>query len=191
MINSESYTPNNLFLKPALENTNSSQMKSTNKLQCRWDMFYHLPHNTNWDLSSYKRITSGIETVEEVILLNYTIPENIIKTCMLFIMREGITPLWEDPQNRNGGCFSFKILNKFVFDVWKNVYYSLIGGNLFKSQYRILEQKINGITISPKKNFCILKIWMSDCSVQSTDIISDIHNLSKDGCLFKKHLTTL
>ena len=156
------------------------------KLGSKWDMYYHLPHNLNWELSSYKRIFSGIDTVEQVVLLNHTIPENIIKSCMLFVMRDGITPLWEDPQNRNGGCFSFKISNKNVFEVWKNVYYALVGGNLFKN--RDLEHKINGITVSPKKNFCILKIWMIDCSIQSPDVIIDINGLMKGGCLFKHHL---
>lgn len=163
------------------------------KLASRWDMYYHLPHNPNWELSSYKRIFSGIDAVEQVILLNHTIPENIVKSCMLFVMREGITPLWEDPKNRNGGCFSFKISNRNVFEVWKNVYYALVGGQLFKS--RDLERKINGITVSPKKNFCILKIWMIDCSIQSPDVISDIPGLMKGGgggpcggCLFKHHL---
>lgn len=151
-----------------------------------WNMFYHLSQNTDWDLSSYKCIFSKIEYIEQVILLNNIIPEDIIKYCMLFIMRDGITPLWEDPKNRNGGCFSFKISNRFVFEVWKNVFFSLTGGNLFKN--RSHEQKINGITISPKKNFCILKIWMSDCSLQSVNDINDIHGLSKNGCLFKQHL---
>jgi len=156
------------------------------KLASRWDMYYHLPHNPSWELSSYKHIFLGIDTMEKVILLNHTIPENIIKSCMLFVMRDGITPMWEDPKNRNGGCFSFKISNKNVFEVWKNVYYALVGGHLFKS--RDLERKINGITVSPKKNFCILKIWMIDCSIQSPDVISDIYGLMKGGCLFKHHL---
>jgi hypothetical protein len=46
---------------------------------------------------------------------------------------------------------------------------------------------INGITISPKKNFCIIKIWLLNCSVQDPNIIISIPNLLKQGCLFKKH----
>jgi hypothetical protein len=158
---------------------------ATHKLAARWNLYYHLPQNASWELSSYKQIFAGIETVEQAILLNHTIPENIVKTCMLFVMREGITPLWEDPKNRNGGCFSFKISNRIVFDVWKNVFYCLVGESLFKN--RELEKKINGITISLKKNFCILKIWMIDCSIQSPDVIVDIPGLMKGGCLFKHH----
>jgi len=46
---------------------------------------------------------------------------------------------------------------------------------------------INGITISPKKNFCIIKIWLENCSVQDPNIVVNIPNLMKQGCLFKKH----
>ena len=46
---------------------------------------------------------------------------------MLFIMKTGITPMWEDPKNREGGCFSYKITNKFVVDVWKKLSLLLCG----------------------------------------------------------------
>jgi hypothetical protein len=46
---------------------------------------------------------------------------------------------------------------------------------------------INGISISPKRSFCIVKIWMRDCSIQDPNIIIDIKDLQKNGCLFKKH----
>lgn len=151
----------------------------------KWDLYYHLPYNKNWDLSSYKIILSGIDSAEQVIALNETLPENIVKYCMLFMMRKGITPMWEDKMNRNGGCFSFKVINKQVQTVWKDLCYSLCGETLFlDKKYHKL---VNGITVSPKKNFCIVKIWLRDCSVQDPNAIIDIVSLPKQGCLFKKH----
>ena len=51
-----------------------------------------------------------------------------------------------------------------------------------------LRPNITGITISPKKNFCIIKIWMSDCSHQNPGVITlDVKGLTAQGCLFKKH----
>jgi hypothetical protein len=75
----------------------------------KWDLYYHLPHDKNWDLSSYKTIMSKISTVEETIAINERLPENVIKYSMLFAMRAGITPMWEDPKNRNGGCSHSKL----------------------------------------------------------------------------------
>ena len=55
---------------------------------------------------------------------------------------------------------------------------------------RKLRSCINGITISPKKNFCIIKIWLANCNNQNPDIIDSKVDLNSYGCLFKKHLPT-
>jgi hypothetical protein len=156
-----------------------------NNLIDKWNLYYHLPYDKNWNKESYKVIMGSIDTAEKVININEMLPEEVIKTCMLFIMKDGITPLWEDPANRNGGAFSFKIPNKNVNLVWHHLFYVLCGGSLTKDKkYYPL---INGMSISPKKAFCIVKIWMKDCSVQDPNIIKDIDELQKNGCLFKKH----
>jgi len=154
-------------------------------LNGKWNMYYHLPHDKSWELSSYSVIMSEIDTAEKVIQLNDKIHDNIIKNCMLFVMREGITPMWEDPQNRNGGCFSYKIINKHAPEVWKNLFSLLCGETLCIDNEH--SKQVTGITISPKKNFCIIKIWMDVSCYQDPNMITTIHNLSKQGCLFKKH----
>jgi translation initiation factor 4E len=155
------------------------------ELHGKWNLYYHLPNDKNWDLSSYKPIMEEIDTVEKLIALNENIPENIVKHCMLFVMRSGITPMWEDSENRNGGCFSFKVANKQVHTVWKTLFYALCGETL--SNEAKYSAYFNGITISPKKNFCIVKVWLKNCLVQDPNILIPIPNLSKQGCLFKKH----
>jgi hypothetical protein len=155
------------------------------KLIGKWNLYYHLPHDKNWDLSSYKSILKNIETAEQLISINENLNENIIKHCMLFVMRDGITPMWEDSKNRNGGAFSFKVANKLVPAVWKTLFYALCGETL--STDKSLSSMFNGITISPKKNFCIIKIWLENCNIQDPNILIQIPNLSKQGCLFKKH----
>ena len=52
------------------------------------------------------------------------------------------------------------------------------------------EKVINGITISPKKNFCIIKIWLSNCNYQNPSIIIDNIGITSQGCLFKTHVSS-
>ena len=151
----------------------------------KWNLYYHLPYDKNWDISSYKKIMENIDNVEQLIALNEPFPEKIVKHCMLFVMKTGITPMWEDPKNRNGGCFSFKVSNKQVYSVWKSLFYALCGETLCVNKSH--NSLVNGITISPKKNFCIIKIWLENCTVQDPNAIINIPNLLKQGCLFKKH----
>ena len=90
----------------------------THPLNDKWVLWAHLPHDTDWSLKSYIRIME-LSSMEHVIGINNTIPPKMIKNCMLFLMRKGVIPMWEDEKNRNGGCFSYKIANKNVFRCWK------------------------------------------------------------------------
>ncbi len=157
-----------------------------NKLYDKWTLWGHLPHDTNWTFESYIRILT-FNTVEEIIMLLETLPNEVITNCMLFIMRDGIKPMWEDPKNVKGGCFSYKINNKNVVSIWKNLSYSLVGESL--TDQVNARPAINGITISPKKNFCIVKIWFSNCNYQNPSIIIDDIGISSQGCLFKTHIS--
>lgn len=167
-----------------MESSQTDCSSSVNKLSDKWVLWAHLPHNTDWSLRSYTNICE-IDTVENVISLNRTLPEQLIQNCMLFFMRKGILPMWEDPKNCNGGCFSFKVPNANIKNVWKNISYMLTGESL--SNNKDLLNSINGITISPKKSFCILKIWMKNILFQNVSKLNEIPNLTFNGCIFKKH----
>jgi hypothetical protein len=155
------------------------------KLQYKWTLWAHLPQDSDWTKNSYKPIFT-FTNVEEVIAILNVVPETMVKNCMLFIMREGVMPMWEDPKNRNGGCFSYKVSNKNVCDVWRDLTYALVGDSI--SNNKVFVNSVTGITISPKKNFCIIKIWMYDCNNQNPAIVTnEVKNLPTQGCLFKKH----
>lgn len=154
------------------------------KLQDKWTLWAHLPHDTKWTLNSYKKIIT-FSKVEEIISLYQALPDKMIKNCMLFLMREGIEPRWEYERNRKGGCFSYKVPNKDTTITWKYASYALVGETLTE-EYE-LSTKINGITISPKKNFCIIKIWMAICDEQNPNKIKNFAGIVSQGCLFKKH----
>ena len=174
-----------LKMDSAISDINLKDNQKYNKLYDNWTLWAHLPHDTDWSVKSYKPILT-FNTVEEAISLYETIPDKMIKNCMLFLMREGIQPMWEDIKNRNGGCFSYKVSNKVVTNAWKNLSYTLIGESLTNNIK--LQPNINGITISPKKNFCIIKVWCATCDFQNPDLIMEVENLSAHGCLFKKHM---
>jgi hypothetical protein len=150
-----------------------------------WCLWAHLPHDTDWTLASYKNIYT-LSCIEETIAVMETLPETLVKNCMLFLMRDGIKPTWEDPRNRSGGCFSYKVSNKHVYNVWKDLSYVLVGNTMSSNDDFVAN--VAGITISPKKNFCIIKIWMSTCTYQNPGVITnEIPNLQSTGSIFKKH----
>ena len=157
----------------------------THHLSDSWTLWAHLPHDTDWSIDSYQEIIT-FNSVENAISITELLPHKMIKNCMLFLMRKGIKPTWEDERNRKGGSFSYKVSNKIVPDTWKKLFYLLVGETLSTNPNTSFE--INGITISPKKNFCVIKIWMATCGKQDPTIIKTIgKSIISDGCLFKKH----
>ena len=155
------------------------------RLKYKWNLWAHLPQEPDWTSKSYKKIYQ-FKNLEEAIAITESLPEGLIKNCMLFIMKDGIIPMWEDQKNRNGGCFSYKVSNKNVYEVWRDLTYVLVGETI--SSNVIFVNSVTGITISPKKNFCIIKIWMTNCDHQNPAVVtSDVKNLIPQGCLFKKH----
>ena len=159
---------------------------STHTLKHRWNLWAHLPQDSDWTLKSYKLIYK-FKTIEDTIAITESSPDPLIKSCMLFVMKDGINPVWEDPKNRNGGCFSYKVSNKNVCDVWRELNYVLVGETIGNNSSFV--KCVTGITISPKKNFCIIKIWMTNCEhINPTVVTSEVKGLISQGCLFKKHI---
>lgn len=154
-------------------------------LNDNWDLYYHLPTDPNWDIRSYKVIMKDINTCESVLALNNNLKSGSVKNCMLFLMRSGITPRWEDPLNRNGGCFCYKIHNKTVYPAWNLLFKFIVTETL--SDNKTVNENINGITISPKKNFCIIKIWMKTIDYQDSSVFKTFVDERSQGCLFRKH----
>ena len=173
----------NIFKKSS--NSDAQDVSFLHELSDAWILWAHLPHDTDWSLKSYMKIYE-FNTVEQAITITETLPPVLVTNCMLFLMRKGINPIWEDERNRNGGCFSYKIPNKDVPDAWKQLSYSLVGETM--SDNNKLLPHINGITISPKKNFCIIKVWLANCSFQDAAVIRELHGITSHGCLFKRHV---
>lgn len=153
----------------------------------KWSLYYHLSNDSQWNILSYKTIIKNINNPIILIELKEQLNESIVMKSMLFIMRHNIAPMWEDPLNRNGGCFSFKIPSSIVHSVWWDFVFLLCGETLMKDRKNM--KKINGLTISPKYEHSIIKIWLKDLTLQSIDILNliEVRNLNSQKPLFKKH----
>jgi len=152
-----------------------------------WTLWHHTPQDNNWKIDSY-HVIMEIDTVEQTLALTSELKDFFIKNSMLFLMKKGVKPMWEDPRNCRGGSFSFKVKNENAHHVWCQLTYAVTGG--FISQNEDFLKKITGITLSPKRGTCIVKIWMEDPTFQNASLIEhNIDGLEKHGCLFVEHVT--
>jgi hypothetical protein len=167
------------------ELNSESQEESFHVLKNKWVLWAHLPHNTDWSPKSYVKVCE-LSTVEETIAIMTTLPKELVQNCMLFLMKKGIAPMWEDPQNRQGGCFSYKVLNKNVPEVWRESMYAMTGETISANQQFI--SCVTGFTSSPKRDFCIFKLWTSNCANQNPMVVTnEVNGIKPQGCIFKKH----
>lgn len=170
------------LVETSSSNSNQNQL---HYFSDNFNLWFHLPNDSDWSMNSYKLVDT-IESIEQALAINDTLDEGVIKFCMLFLMKKGISPRWEDPNNKNGGCFSYKVSNKNVKETWRDLSFLLLGKTI--SENKDFVKDINGISISPKKNFCIIKLWLSSCNFQNPKLVTDeLKYLNPTGCLFKKH----
>ena len=76
------------------QTTLATKMDEFHCLDKKWCLWAHLPHDTDWSIKSYIPI-STFTTVEDTLAVTETLPSIMVENCMLFLMRNGIKPIWQ------------------------------------------------------------------------------------------------
>ena len=153
------------------------------KLNNKWVLWFHSLKNPNWDNKSYIKVIE-IKTLLDYKLLEDVLRINHLQNGMFFLMKNNIFPTWEDPKNRLGGCISFKYDNNILKE-WLKTLVLCITNNLFKKNNI---DEINGLSIAPKKEFNIVKIWIKDDTKDHKKLVREYEPFIKlDKCIYKKH----
>ncbi len=93
-------------------------------------------------------------------------------------MKNEISPIWEDPENRNGSICSIKIDSiEEAYDILKILTYHMVNNTLLKFSPNMWNV-INGISHGPKRlissgmnSWCvIIKIWLKPNMTNHTQI---------------------
>ncbi len=85
-------------------------------------------------------------------------------------MQDDITPIWEDPKNINGGCWSFKVHEDQAVELWEDLSVYLVCDKLCPT----LEDEIVGLSICMKKNNnVVIKIWNKKSKNNSLKLINE------------------
>jgi len=152
-----------------------------NPLNDEWILWFHNPKDENWDLESYKKVVT-MKTIEDFWKVHRLLDNKKIQEGMFFLMKNDIEPIWENEKNINGGCWSFKINKKNVYSYWVDICRFILSQNITKDRSNDM---INGISVSPKKSFCIVKIWNSDSTKNSKELLTD--KINTDQCIYRAH----
>jgi hypothetical protein len=91
---------------------------------------------------------------------------------MWFFMRDPHPPLWENHMNIRGGSYCIKFSQNLSYELYQRY---IAAGTLDMVSKRPVENRIVGISISPKKGFHIIKIWNQngDCGDMKDLVLLD------------------
>lgn len=121
-----------------------------------WMLYFHDPDNNDWTPSSYKCLHT-LSTAQDWIQADMAFRE-LWQKGMFFLMREHIRPMWEDENNKDGGCISFKVNKPDAGLYWFHLGCKTLGEVLCKK--KDMWDQICGVSMSPKRNYCILRVWL-------------------------------
>lgn len=153
-------------------------------LENTWNLWFHKSSDNNWTFESYQRLAS-FNNLEDFSIVSNALDENHVENAMLFLMREDIKPMWEAEENIKGGCISFKIYKKKIYPCWNQLCNFLVGESILVCQEDW--EKVNGISISPKKTFSILKIWFNDKNINETKFLQNMDLFKYEDAIYKAH----
>jgi hypothetical protein len=155
------------------------------QLNTNWCLWYHSIKDTNWKKNSYKNIYT-IRNLYDLKAINDIIQTIHLQNSMFFIMREDIFPTWEDPDNREGCCISYKIPNAILKDQFNMILNNILSEDILITKTNT--EYINGLSIIPKKEFNIVKLWLRKHDENFNESLKDYEPcFTKDKSLVKKH----
>jgi hypothetical protein len=135
------------------------------KLSSTWTVWIHENSNCDWSIESYKSIFT-IDSVGSMWRF-LSIFDNLDKNVRhYYIMRDGITPIWEDNRNINGAICSIMIDNvtknrSFKGDLGVDAFIAICILTMNESFVKN-NSEINGLSYAIKGRSPFIKIWIDN-----------------------------
>ena len=145
---------------------------SETKLTKDWTFWYHSCQCEDWGIDSYKDIFT-FNTVEDFWALFNKLNHAILHSGVFFLTQANIKPTWEDPAHISGGCWSYKVTIKETVNIWQELCVHAIAESLSVNP----SSKIGCLSISPKRNFYIVKVWNDNNKISDLESMTTIKSL--------------
>jgi len=154
-------------------------------LQNTWILWHHDVNSDDWSLDSYQKIYE-FNTIQDFWRLYNNLPS--IVNSMFFLMKKNYPPIWEAPQNINGGAWLFKFPKKMGDCYWLKFSCYLVGETFANNTDDII-----GLSLSSKsKNFNVtIAVWNKNSAScrDNLNFNQDYQELTRGAPLYKEFKT--
>lgn len=150
-----------------------------------WTIYVHEPDDKSWTSDSYKRI-SPITSWEMLGSVIRELGAHRITNGMMFGMRGDTSPLWENSANIRGGSYCIKVNRRNAAEIYQLYLVAAASGSATTDA---AANPIVGVTMSPKKGFCIIKLWNANAKAfkNPSDIVILHDEIKVEEILYRPH----
>ncbi len=153
------------------------------EFQNQWVLWYHDPTSADYSIGSYIKLAE-VGTVDSFWAIVHGISAEAWNSGMFFFMRKGVPPLWDAPENERGGAWSKKIDASDTHTVFVDCMVHCIAESFLTKH----PESVVGVTLSPKGQFHIVKIWNSTTSISDRRLFAPTLKMKVgDDIAYKAH----
>ncbi|GAB5363729.1 hypothetical protein AAMO2058_000908700 [Amorphochlora amoebiformis] len=135
-----------------------TEAKKEHPLNTKWILYFHsMEDQKNWDISSYAKVYE-IATVETFWRVFNNIKDDIRKGYW-FLMREDIKPMWECPENENGGAWVFDVKIDEAEKAFLEAAMAVVGERVLKDAKECFTE-ITGFSFTLPRSGARIKLWV-------------------------------
>jgi hypothetical protein len=154
-------------------------------LDSSWNLYFHDYMDSSWDRESYE-IIGTVKTVIQFWTM-FNIINTKLDSGMFFFMRENVFPKWDDNTNKTFSFLTIKVVKQSVVSFAESLFARMIINSIISTD-ELPNTYIDGVSVSPKKNFCIFKLWICSHDERHKDItLYDIPNFYTGTVFFKDY----
>ncbi|KAI6213459.1 hypothetical protein M3Y94_00152800 [Aphelenchoides besseyi] len=147
----------------------ATSLKNKHPLQNKWT-FWYLNGDRSKDWEDCLKEVVTIETIEDFwsVYKKILLPSSLLFGSDYYLFREGIKPMWEDPQNVKGGRW-FTVVDKHyrsvrLDELWLKLMMSVIG-----EQFDNQSKFICGAAVNLRQKGDKVALWTTDSSADKVN----------------------
>jgi len=91
------------------------------------------------------------------------------------LMKAGIRPIWEDPENANGGFWAVRVRREDTELTWKELVLAAIGEQFGPVLSNV--DDICGVSVSPRQYDYIIQVWNANASANVNAVLARIKSI--------------
>ncbi|CAK1366170.1 Eukaryotic translation initiation factor 4E type 2 [Cercospora beticola] len=133
-----------------------SESGAEHPIKYAWVVYYRPPTSKNSDYEKSIRPMFRMDTIESFwkVYTHLKRPSQLPPVSDYHLFREGIRPVWEDDENKQGGKFTMRLKKGVADRLWERLVMTMVG-----DQFNEASDEVCGAVVSVRQTEDVISIW--------------------------------